>query len=256
MEARTYTVSELAQASGVTVRTLHHYDELGLLVPSRRSDAGYRLYSEQDAQRLGDVLAYRACGVPLAQIGALLAADGADRSAALRRQLALLEERADALDRQRTALLKELEAYDMGMTLDPQDRFEVFGDFDPSEYEQEAAERWGDTDAYRESRRRVAAYTKEDWRREQAEVASVEAELAACLAAGLPADSERAKAAAEAHRQHIDTWFYPCSYEMQTGLADMYVDDERFARHYDDVRPGLAAYVRAAIWANAVDRAS
>lgn len=256
MEARTYTVSELAQASGVTVRTLHHYDELGLLVPSRRTDAGYRLYSEQDARRLGDVLTYRACGVPLAQIAALLEADGTDRTRVLRRQLALLDDRADALAQQRAALLKELEAQDMGITLDPQDRFEVFGDVDPMAYEQEAAERWGDTDAYRESRRRVAGYTKEDWRREQAEVAAVEAELAACLDAGLPADSARAMAAAEAHRQHIDTWFYPCSYDIQTGLADMYVADERFARHYDDIRPGLVAYVRAAIWANAVERAS
>lgn len=256
MEARTYSVSELAQASGVTVRTLHHYDQVGLLVPSRRSDAGYRLYSEQDAQRLADVLTYRSCGVPLARIGALLDADGTDRRVALRRQLALLDERADVLARQRATLLRELEEQDMGITLDPQDRFEAFGDFDPTEYEQEAEERWGDTDAYRESQRRVASYTKDDWLRERAEVAAIEAELSACLDAGLPADSPRAKAAAEAHRQHIDTWFYPCSYEMQTGLADMYVADERFARHYDDVRPGLAAYVRAAIWANAVERAS
>lgn len=256
MDARGYSVSELARASGVTVRTLHHYDAIGLLAPSGRSEAGYRVYSEADARRLADVLTYRACGVPLAEIAGLLAASGDDRRTLLERQLALLDERGDAIARQRDVLMRELEDLTMGTTPDPRDRFVAFGDFDPAEYEQEAAERWGETEAYRESTRRTSRYTDEDWRRERAESEAVETEFAACLDAGLGATDARAKAAAERHRQHIDLWFYPCSYELQCGLADMYLADERFTRHYEQIRPGLAAYVNAAIWANATDQAS
>jgi MerR family transcriptional regulator, thiopeptide resistance regulator len=248
----TYTVSELARLSGVTVRTLHHYDAIGLLVPSGRSSAGYRVYRRADAERLGHVLAYRACGVPLADIGALIDAPGVDRATHLRRQLDLLDARADDINRQRQALTRAWEAATMGINLDPDEILEVFGENDPTQHAAEAEERWGTTDAYRESHRRTSTYTKEDWQRLGGESEAIEEELASCLREGLNADSERARAAAERHRAHIDTWFYPCSYDMQVGLADMYVADERFARHYDEREPGLAAYVRDAIYANAL----
>lgn len=142
----------------------------------------------------------------------------------------------------------------MGISLDPEEMLEVFGEHDPTQYAGEVEERWGDTDAYRESHRRTSSYSKEDWQRLGAESEEIEAELAACLLAGEPSDGERATAAAERHRLHIDRWFYPCSHEMQVGLADMYVADPRFTAHYDDRAPGLAAYVRDAILANAVNR--
>ena len=141
----------------------------------------------------------------------------------------------------------------MGINLDPEEILEVFGEHDPTEYAKEAEERWGDTDAYRESHRRTSTYTKDDWTRLGAESAAIEQELAACLREGLPSDGERARAAAERHRLHIDTWFYPCSHDMQVGLADMYVADPRFRARYDDIEGGLAEYVHDAIVANALD---
>ena len=141
----------------------------------------------------------------------------------------------------------------MGINLDPDEIFEVFGDVDPLQYADEAEEHWGDTDAYRESHRRTSSYTKDDWLRLGQQSETVEAEIAACLEAGLPADGPRAKRAAEAHRRHIDTWFYPCSHEMHVNLADMYVADDRFRSRYDDRQPGLAEYLRDAIYANALD---
>jgi DNA-binding transcriptional MerR regulator len=253
MEAETgYTVSDLARMSGVTVRALHHYDEIGLLVPSDRTAAGYRTYSRADAERLGHVLAYRACGVPLADIRALLDGDGLDRAGHLRRQLDLLQGRAADLDRQLQALRRAWEAATMGINLDPDEILEVFGEHDPTQYAAETEERWGSTDAYTESHRRTSGYTKADWLRLGAESEAIEEELAACLREGCPSDGERARAAAERHRAHIDTWFYPCSHDMQVGLADMYVADERFAAHYDAREPGLAEYVRDAIYANAL----
>jgi hypothetical protein len=136
--------------------------------------------------------------------------------------------------------------------MDPEEIVEVFGEFDPREYEDEVAQRWGETEAFTESRRRTSAYTKDDWAAIRADQEANEAAFADCLARGVAADSVQAAEIAEAHRVHIDRWFYPCTYEMQAGLADMYVADARFAAHYDDRAPGLAQYVCDAILANAV----
>ena len=127
----------------------------------------------------------------------------------------------------------------------------MFGDFDPDEHAAEAEARWGDTDAYRESARRTAAYSKADWDRIKAEGMAVNRAFADALAAGLPADSTDAMDAAEAHRRQIDGAFYPCSYEMHTGLAAMYLADPRFTATHEAVAPGMARYVHDAILANA-----
>lgn len=119
------------------------------------------------------------------------------------------------------------------------------------QYEDEAKRRWGNTDAYKESQKRTAKYTQEDWNRQGQEAAVVNAELAACMERGVAADSAEAMALAERHRLHIDTWFYPCSHEHQIGLAGMYLNDERFARNYEKVKRGLTQYLRDAIVANA-----
>ena len=115
----------------------------------------------------------------------------------------------------------------------------------------EARERWGDTDAYRESARRAKAYKPADWAKIKSEGEAVEAAMAALLRAGEPADGTKAMELAEQARLHIDRWFYPCSHKMHVGLAEMYTADPRFMAHYEDREPGLAAFVAAAIRANA-----
>ena len=142
----------------------------------------------------------------------------------------------------------------MGISLTPEERFEVFGEQDPSQHEAEAEERWGDTDAWAQSKRRTAAYTKEDWLRIRKESAGIEQRLAEALRAGVAPDSERAMDVAEEHRQHISRWFYDCPPEMHAGLGRMYVEDERFTAHYERVAPGLAQYVSTAVQANAARR--
>ena len=248
------TVGEVARISGLTVRTLHHYDGIGLLTPSGRSHAGYREYSSSGLERLKGIVAYRACGLSLADIAEVLESTGTARAEHLRRQIALVDQRLADLARQRTTLSSKLEAHQMGIALDPEDYFEVFGDADPRQYADEVRGQWGGTDAYAEATRRTSAYTKEDWVRARAEGGAVLDEFAACMDAGLPPDDARCMAAAEAHRDNISTWYYPCSHEMQVGLADMYVSDPRFTAFYDGVRPGLAAFVHAAIYANALSR--
>ncbi len=248
-----YSVGEVAKRTGVSVRSLHHYDAIGLLTPGGRSAGGYRQYAYEDLERLQQILGYRALGLGLDDIARLLDDDG-DPLVHLREQRRRLSETIDRLGHQLAAVDKTLEARIMGIRLDPEEMFEVFGDDDPSRHVPEAEERWGDTEAYRESHRRTSKYTKDDWARIKAESAAIEGRFVAALAAGLPPDGEVAVAAAEAHRLSITTWFYDCGYAMHRGLADMYVGDERFAEHYDAQAPCLAEYVRDAIHSNA-DRA-
>lgn len=141
----------------------------------------------------------------------------------------------------------------MQLNLSADEMREVFGDHDPTQYAAEAEQRWGDTDAYKQSTRRANSYTKDDWARIGAEGEAVELAFLAAMRAGLPPESDDAKAAAELHRLQIDRNFYPCSYEMQSGLAEMYIADSRFTAHYDQRADGLAMYVRDAIIANALD---
>ncbi|MEH0933770.1 MerR family transcriptional regulator [Micromonospora psammae] len=250
-----YTVGQVAKAGRVTVRTLHHYDEIGLLSPSGRTAAGYRRYDDADLERLQLIRYYRELGFPLDEIAAILDDPAADPAAHLRRQRELLTGRIGKLQEMVAAIELAMEARRMGVQLTPEERFEVFGDFDPDAHAEEAEQRWGDTDAYRESNRRVAGYSKEDWLRHKAENEDWARRLTAVLASGAPADSPEAMALAEEHRQIIVRWFYDCSYEMHTGLADMYLADPRFTEYYEKIAPGLAAYLSEAIHANAISRA-
>jgi DNA-binding transcriptional MerR regulator len=250
-----YAVSQVARLAGVTVRTLHHYDEIGLLSPGERTAAGYRRYNETDLDRLQQILFYRELGFALEEIATILADPRADPSAHFRRQHALLRGRAHKLQEMIAAIEFAMEARKMGIQLTPEERFEVFGDFDPDEYAEEAEQRWGDTDAYAESVRRTNRYTKEDWQRFQAESADWGRRLSALMDAGAPAEGEEAMAQAEEHRLQIGQWFYECSFEIHTGLADMYVDDPRFTAYYENLKPGMARYLHDAIHANAVARA-
>jgi DNA-binding transcriptional MerR regulator len=246
------TVGAVARLAGVTVRTLHHYDEIGLVSPSGRSPAGYRLYDDADLDRLHAVLAYRELGFGLEDIAALLAGT-ADPLQHLRRQHALVRTRIDHLTRLLGALETTMEAHMSGLRLTPEEKFEVFGDHDPDQHANEARDRWGDTDAYRQSAQRTASYTKEDWLRIKAEGEAVTQRLADLFAAGAPADGAEAGAAVREHREHISRWFYDCSPQMQRGLAEMYAADDRFRRTYDERIPGLADWIHDAILAETAD---
>jgi DNA-binding transcriptional MerR regulator len=247
-------VGEVAALAGVTVRTLHHYDRIGLLLPSERTTAGYRRYTPADLDRLHQVLVYRELGFPLEEVATLLDDPGADPAAHLRRQHRLLRERLERTEAMVAAVEKEMEARAMGISLTPEERFQLFGDGFSEEYQAEAEERWGDTEAWAQSQRRTSAYGKEDWIRIKEESDDVERRFAQALRDGVAADSEQAMDLAEEHRQHIGRWFYDCPPQMHAGLGRMYVEDERFTAHYEQVAPGLARYVSTAVQANAARR--
>ena len=247
-----YSVGRLADLAGVTVRTLHHYDEVGLLVPTARSTAGYRLYSEADLDRLHQVMLYRGLGFSLEEVAAVLDEPEMDTVGHLRRQHELLSERISRLEDMRLAVEKMMEARTMGIKLTREEQFEVFGDnWLGEEYATEAEERWGESEAWKQSQARTAEYSKEQWLQIKAEGAAVEQGLAAAMRAGEPADGAVAMDLAEQHRQQIHRWFYDCDHQFHRNLGQMYTDDPRFAKHYDDIAPGLAQYARDAIVANA-----
>ncbi|WP_152190501.1 MerR family transcriptional regulator [Georgenia satyanarayanai] len=246
------TVGQVAERFGVTVRTLHHYDAIGLLSPSARSHAGYRLYTEEDVSRLQHVVVYRRLGFSLEEIAGLL--DDGTRPARLehlRRQRSAVMSRLDELAELVTAIDRALEREMTGVNLTKEEQRELFGDGFSDEYASEAQERWGDTEAWRQSQERTTRYTKADWQEIKAESEEVNAAFVAAMEAGLPPTSEAAMDAAEGARRHIHERFYDLTPEFHRNLGDMYVSDPRFARTYEDIRPGLAQYVRDAVHANA-----
>lgn len=244
------TVGQVADELGVTVRTLHHYDEIGLVEPSERSHAGYRLYTGADLQRLQHVVVYRRLGFALEEIGELLA-DGADVAAHLRRQREAVTARLVELDGLVAAIDKALEAEMNDYRITREEQRELFGDNFDESYAQEAEERWGGTDAWKESQRRTKSYSKEQWEQIKEESEQVNARFVELMKAGVAADSEQAMDAAEAARQQICRWFYDCPRQMHANIAEMYVADPRFTKTYEDIAVGLAQYVRDAVVANA-----
>jgi len=247
---RDYSIGEVARLAHVSVRTLHHYDAMGLLSPASRSEAGYRRYSAEDLGRLQQVLLYRELGLPLKEIARVMGDPSFDSRQALVCQRDQLVDRADRLLTMVELIDRTLATEREGSTMDDDELFEVFGDFDPREHEDEARERWGDTDAYKESARRTARYGKDEWRTIKEEGDRITAGMAALMLQGAPPDDPRAVDLAEAHRAMISRWFYPCSPQMHAGLAQMYVADPRFRANYDDVAPGLAQYAHDAIVAS------
>ena len=247
----TYTVSDVAGATGITVRTLHHYDEIGVLRPSERSPSGYRIYDEADLERLQEVLFFRELGFGLGEIRTSLADPSLDRRQVLLRQRSLMADQVKRFRQMVKAIDRALDAIDEGVLMDKEEMFEIFGDFDPTDFEDEARERWGDTDMYEESQRRTGSYSKDEWMKLGAEGRAIGEGLAVLMAAGVEATSEAAMDFAEQHRQHVSRWFYQCSYEIHMGLGEMYVADPRFTKYWDAFHPGLAPYTRDAFVANA-----
>lgn len=249
-----YSVGQVARLARVTVRTLHHYDEVGLLRPEGRTPSGYRRYDDADLDRLQQILFYRELGFSLDDIASVLDDPGSTPTEHLRRRHRLLTEQIARLQDMAEAVERAMEARRMGIRLTPEEKFEVFGEEYSEEYEAEAERRWGDSEAWRQSQARTARYTKEDWSRLKAAADDLNRRLAEAMAAGLAPDSEQAMALAEEHRQSITDSFYDCSYAIHRGMAEMYIADPRFTATYEKVRPGLAQWLHDAMVANA-DRA-
>ncbi len=180
-----YSVGQVSAFAGVTVRTLHHYDKAGLLSPSDRSRAGYRVYSEADLVRLQQILFYRELGFPLDEIAAIFKDPQVNFVERLRARQRQLNEEIARLQRLAEVAERAIEVQRTGVPLTPQERFEVFGEvaFDLS-YATEAELKWAHSEGQREAMARADAHTKEDWRPLMGEAAAWRAELLAAFDAG------------------------------------------------------------------------
>jgi DNA-binding transcriptional MerR regulator len=244
------TVGAVAALTGVSVRTLHHYDHTGVVVPSVRTAAGYRGYTDADIERLHMVLVYRAAGLPLDEIRRLLDDADADVLARLQHQRAVLLERADRLQHTIKAVEELMSAHRSGIQLTAEEQVEIFGTTSfGDEYADEARERWGETDAWRQSQQRVAAFTKQVWIDIQAENTALLNALAAAKSAGVAPGSAQGNALAQRHRASIAR-YYDCDDAMHRCLVEMYVADERFTQYYDDAEPGLAQFLHDLVLAS------
>ena len=244
------TVGQVSQTFGVTVRTLHHYDAQGLVVPSARTHAGYRLYTDADLARLATVVTYRRLGLPLTEVRDLL--DGQGTAAEhLRRQREVVLTRLGELTDLVSAIDAALEAEMNDRPATTEELKGLFGDGFSEDHQAEAEQRWGETTAWKQSASRTKRYTPADWEQVKAEMDAVNAAFVAALTSGAAPDSDEAMAVAEAHREHIAQRFYDLDHTFHRNLADMYVADPRFTKTYEDLAPRLAQYVHDAIHANA-----
>jgi len=242
-----FTVGDLAKLTGVTVRALHHYDEIGLVRPSERTAAGYRLYTDADVHRLQQVLLFRELGLPLEEIAAAIE-QTAGRDELLRQHPKALVAKRDRLDAMLAAVDAALE--DKGKPMQPDDVKKMFDGFDHSQYEAEAEQRWGNTEAFKESARRTKQYGPAEWQQIKDDWTRIYGDMAALMNAKVSVTDARVQALVEQHRLHIDRWFYACSKEMHKNLGAMYVADPRFAANLDKTGPGFAQYLSDAIAAS------
>jgi DNA-binding transcriptional MerR regulator len=227
-----HTVSAAAELAGVSVRTLHHYDEIGLVRPSSRSPAGYRLYSDEDLRLLHRVVFYRELGLELTEIGDIVNDPGHTDTDHLHRQRELITERITRFTAMLTVIDEELAAR-------------------RAAHAEDARQNWGDTKEFAQRQQRTARYTQQDWEKLRAELAEINRGLAEAMLAGVPATDPRAMDLAEQHRMHTDRWFHDCDHNTHRGLAEHYRANERHGMNYDDMVPGLSQYVHDAIVANA-----
>lgn len=247
-----YSVGKVAALSGVTVRTLHHYDEIGLLSPSGRTAAGYRSYSDDDLDRLQRVLFYRELGFGLDTIAEMTGDPAVDALEHLRRQRSLLADRIGELTRMAETVERVIAAKEAGAALTPEERFEVFGEFrEPEGYAEEAVRRWGDTPHWRAA---AVPRTKQDWIEAEKVREEWVRRLLAVFDSGAPADSPEAMDLAEEHRRMLSAFMGDCDLATHRELASLYATEPvqlGFLVREPDQRPGLGEYIRDAIHANA-----
>lgn len=237
-----HSIGSLSRLSGVSVRALHHYDQLGLLHPSEVADSGYRYYDDEAVERLWQILFYRELDFPLTEIGEILSSPAFDRARALTEHRNLLLQKRERLDRL-IELVSNAMKGESNMEFKPFDHSEY--DAMRDQYAEEAKARWGNTDAYRQSAKRAAKWTEADKARLQKESNEIFSAFAA-LAGTDPADA-RVQALVARWKSFISESYYDCSNEMLAGLGLMYLEDQRFTENLDKFGAGTAKLMSDAI---------
>lgn len=241
-----YTVSQLAKMAGVSVRTLHHYDQIGLLKPSARTEAGYRLYGKRDLLRLQQILFFKELDLPLSEVSAILGDPGFDQVEALQQHRQLVEQRVARLSRLITTIDKTIDKLtEDTMTMTDEELYEGFTKEQAERYQREAREMYDPT-LVAESEQRIRRMSKEQWTALKTEGDEVTRGIAALFQAGrAPGDAE-VQALMARHHAWIER-FYPCSAEVYRGLGQGYAQHPDFRAFYDRYAPDLADFLSTAM---------
>lgn len=237
------TVGIAAARVGVTVRTLHHWDRIGLAGPSGRSPGGYRLYLPGDVERLRRVVAYREAGLSLEEIGDVLDSASSDVGAVLRKRRAQLAAQMDDLRRLDERLARLADAHERGVLLSDEEQCVAFGDRWRPEWVDQAKQRWGDSAQWAQFAEGSAGRSAEQWRAQAEAMRQWERDAAEALGRGVESDADEALALADRHKSVFGAWF-PITRSMQLCLGRLFESDEGFAAHYDRLHPGLAGWIR------------
>ena len=236
-------IKEFAELTGVSVRTLHYYDEISLLKPRYVDEQnGYRFYDEGSLERMQEILFYRELDFSLKSIAELLSSPNYDKRKALAEQKRLLTLKKDRLERL-IAALEQAEKGEITMSAFDNSEYETAR----QQYEDEAKQRWGGTDAYKESQAKTAGYSKDKWNDVFAGMNGVFAEFAECKNCGKSADSDAAQRLVKKLQDYITANFYHCTDDILAGLGQMYICDERFKNNIDKNGEDTAGFVSDAI---------
>ena len=232
-------INEFAKLAGVSVRTLHYYDEIGLLKPAFVDEQnGYRFYDEISLERMQEILFYRELDFELKSIAELLSSPDYDKQKALAEQRKLLILKKERLER----IIDALDSAEKGkITMSAFDN----SDYETArkQYEAEAKRRWGETSAYKEHAEKTANYTKDQWQDVNDGLMTVLAKFAVCMNDGHAADSIETQTLVKELQNYITENYYTCTNEILAGLGQMYVADERFKNNIDKYAPGTAAFI-------------
>jgi len=245
------TVGEVSTRLDVTVRALHHWDEIGLARPSLRTRAGYRLYTADDLQRLHRIVVYREMGLGLDRTRAILDDPIADVPGALRAQRTQVAERIDRLQQLSTGLDRMIAAHERGLLLTIEQQAAIFGPQWNPDWPAEARQRYGDTVQWQQYAERSATRGPEEWQAVADTITDLERALADAMEAGVAPGSPEANQLVERHREVFTSSNFPLTRQMQVCLGRMYEADAGFAAHYDGIRAGLAAWFRHSVDASA-----
>ncbi len=236
-------INEFAKLTGVSVRTLHYYDEIGLLKPAFIDEQnGYRFYDENSLLRMQEILFYRELDFPLKSIFEILSSPDYDKQKALVEQRKLLELKKERLER----IIDALDGAKKGkITMTAFDN----SDYETArkQYEVEAKQRWGKTAAYKEHSKKTANYTKDKWQEINDGLMAIFTKVAECKKNGNTANSDEAQSLVKELQDYITENYYTCTKEILAGLGQMYVADERFKTNIDKHGDGTAEFVSKAI---------
>lgn len=241
-----YTVHQLAKVAGISVRTLHFYDEKGLLKPSFIKANGYRYYTEKEVSLLQQILFFRELEFPLEKIRTIMLSPHYDETAVLEDQKKLLLVKKERLENLLRTIDKTIASRKGGDRMSTDDMVGGFTKKQMEEYQKEAEERWGDTDAWKQSQQRTKHFTKADYDRLAKDGAAWTQKMADVMQKGFAVDSPEVQTMIGQHYNALRTFYEP-NYEMYQGLGQMYVDDTRFAAYYEKFATGLAVFMRDAM---------